>query len=145
MCTDYASITLCSLPIIWAQNHTFHVVFCRYHCRAHHRSIMISFKSKISSPSRFGLSSKKPPQNTSKLPSPRSPNPQDCSLSYVSFLMLVELRHTEIWTRDHLDWFNVDFDPSCFHTVPIAFAPMSSPAQGRPTGESHTDFQVSKR
>lgn len=32
----------------------------------------------------------------------------------------MELRHTESWTRAHLDWFNVDFDPSSYHSIPIS-------------------------
>jgi hypothetical protein len=36
----------------------------------------------------------------------------------ISFFNPVELRHTTEWTRDHLEWFNVDFDPHRFHTVP---------------------------
>ena len=58
--------------------------------------------------------------------------------SHPPFLLtIVELRHTEVWTRDHLDWFNVDFDPSRFHTIPIALTPANSPGQGSPMTLSH--------
>jgi hypothetical protein len=52
-------------------------------------------------------------------------------------LTIVELRYTEVWTRDHLDWFNVDFDPSRFHTIPIAFTSANPPAQGSSMTLSH--------
>jgi hypothetical protein len=45
----------------------------------------------------------------------------------------VELRHTEVWSRAHLNWFNVDFDPSAYHSVPISMFPIQE--QGTQTEE----------
>ena len=83
----------------------------------------ISLKSRIGSPSRFALSNRKQSQNINQ-PTPPTPNPQYRKFQ-VFFLISVELRHTESWTRDHLEWFNVDFEPLRFHTIPLAYAPQS--------------------
>jgi len=88
----------------------------------------ISLKSKIPSPSRFALTARKLSQDNDNHPTQPIPNPQH-RICPCSFSSLVELRYTEVWTRDHLEWFNVDFDPSRFHTIPMAFtssAPVNS-------------------
>jgi hypothetical protein len=77
----------------------------------------ISLKSRITSPSRFALANRKQNSVTNR-PIPVTPNSQHRKL--LTFcLILVELRHTEGWTRDHLEWFNVDFEPQRFHTIPL--------------------------
>jgi hypothetical protein len=49
----------------------------------------------------------------------------------------VELDHTEIWSRAHLNWFNVDFDPSAYHCVPSPMRPIQE--QGPQTHEETTE------
>ena len=81
----------------------------------------ISLKSKVPSPSRFALTIRKQSQNDNKNPPQPMPSPQHSTFP-LHFLIIVELRHTEVWTRDHLEWFNVDFDYSRFHNIPVAFS-----------------------
>ena len=60
-----------------------------------------------------------------------STNPKSTTSYFPStFLTVVELRHTEVWTRDHLEWFNVDFDHLRFHTIPVAFSSSLQPEIG---------------
>lgn len=80
----------------------------------------ITLKSKILSPSRFALTVRKLSQDNDEHPTQPVLSPQH-RIPPCSFSSLVELRHTEVWTRDHLEWFNVDFDPLRFHTIPVAF------------------------
>lgn len=40
----------------------------------------------------------------------------------------MELRHTEVWSRAHLDWFNVDFDPSSYLSIPTSLSTLDEQA-----------------
>jgi hypothetical protein len=48
----------------------------------------------------------------------------------------VELGHTEVWSSAHLNWFNVDFDPAAYHSIPISMHPIQE--QGPQTHQETT-------
>ena len=40
-----------------------------------------------------------------------------------TYLHIVDLRHPQEWTRSHLDWFNMHFSPTQYHTIPLPHSP----------------------
>jgi hypothetical protein len=56
----------------------------------------------------------------------------------------VELRYTEVWTRTHLGWFNVDFDSSSYHSIPSPLQRVEEPAPENREEDAHGNLHDSE-